>query len=90
MMCATSLPTVWCIVFSKLSQPPRSIATIYASQHMSIFDRECFFADTGHSETVSKENYQTDYHNKCPAAVTEMEVTGHMLEHLHSGNYKVA
>ena len=53
---------------------------------MSIFDRECFFADTGHSETVSKENY----HNKCPAAVTEMEVTGHMLEHLHYGHYKVA
>ena len=60
------------------------IATIYASSHMSLADRECFFAHMGHSETVSKENFQ------CPAAVREIAVMGNMLGNLDSGNYKVS
>ena len=79
----TNLPTVWCAIVSH-SQLSLHINN---TSHMSIADRECFFAHMGHLETVSKENYQR------LAAVREMEVMGHMVRHarhLHSGNYKVA
>ena len=41
--------------------------------HMSDVDRRCFFEHMGHSEAVSRQNYQ------CPAGMRELKVMGRLL-----------
>ncbi len=44
-------------------------------------DKELFFDHMGHSEAMSKDNYQ------CPAGVKELNTMGKMLGHMDTCNY---
>ena len=58
------------------------ISTLYAGMHMSREDRECFFKHMGHSEAVSRDNYQ------CPPGMEEIRVMGRVLVDIDSGNHQ--
>ena len=57
------------------------MSTLYASMHMTDENKQMFFDHTGHSEAMSKDNYQ------CPSGVKEINIMGKMLGHMDTCKY---